>query len=885
MDKRYEVFCLADKFFYESPEHLSERAESEGPQGNRDDDTLSTARRPVPAGWRRSRTGDWLEHRPEQGDFPEQGWKIHVSACLENADRIAAAVWEHCIPRGIPFKFVPARTLLYLRNAKYASRAMSGKFSTLYPSSEDQLHTILTELGEQLAGEAGPYVLTDLRWREGPLYVRYGGFAPRYVPTPDGTLVPAVQNAEGDLVPDRKDPAFHVPDWVTLPEFLRPHLEARSAATVGDLPYRIERALHFSNGGGVYGGTDTRTGERVVLKEGRPHAGLAADRADAVARLEREKAALEALEGLECAPGVRDWFTLDGHRFLVMDHLPGQTLNSFFAQRHPLLTADPDPEAVAGYTRWALRVHRLVEEAVAAVHGRGIVFNDLHMYNIMVAPDEQSVALLDFEAAGRAVDNPRQIVAHPGFMAPPGRTGFAVDQYALACLRLALFIPMTTVLGIDRGKAAHLAEIAAAQFPDVPAEFLAEAVATIEGEDGPEPSRTRRTRRHLPAEPADWPRSRDAMAGAILASATPERDDRLFPGDITQFGPGGGLGLAHGAAGVLHALAETGAAPYPDGEEWLLRRTDPPPRGTPLGLYDGLLGAACVLDRLGHTKRAVALAGIVTDEHENWRRLGPALHGGLAGIGLALDHLADTTGETAFRDGAARALELLAAPRTPADGNADSAKARAGLLHGSSGEALFFLRLHARTGDTALREAAAGALRADLARCVRDGAGTLLVDEGRRLMPYLGEGSVGIAAVLDEYARHAPLDDDLAGARAAVLPAAKVRYCAQPGLFRGRAGLLLHLARTATPGVTPADLAAQLDGLSWYGIDHRGRLAFPGEQMMRLSMDLATGTAGCLLAAGAAAAALHDPYGGHHPALPFLPSPADGSETGPLAGS
>ena len=64
------------------------------------------------------------------------------------------------------------------------------------------------------------------------------------------------------------------------------------------------------------------------------------------------------------------------------------------------------------------------------------------------------------------------------------------------------------------------------------------------------------------------------MVRAILASATPEREDRLFPGDVAQFGDGGGLGLAHGAAGVLYALAETGAERYEAGEEWLLSHTD-----------------------------------------------------------------------------------------------------------------------------------------------------------------------------------------------------------------------------------------------------------------------------------------------------------------------
>lgn len=73
-------------------------------------------------------------------------------------------------------------------------------------------------------------------------------------------LVPALVRPDGTLVPDRRDPRFSVPDWVFLPAFLQPHLAARASSTVADSPYRIERALHFSNGGGVYAATDRRTG-------------------------------------------------------------------------------------------------------------------------------------------------------------------------------------------------------------------------------------------------------------------------------------------------------------------------------------------------------------------------------------------------------------------------------------------------------------------------------------------------------------------------------------------------------------------------------------------------------------------------------------------------
>ncbi|WP_406193554.1 class III lanthionine synthetase LanKC [Streptomyces sp. NBC_01017] len=887
MDKRYEVYALADRHFYETPDRLSV-----GTQGAAR--PYEAARDEVPEGWKAARIGDWLtltplgpDGAPVQG--PAQGWKIHASATLANAEKIARIVWDYCVPRGIPFKFVPGPQLLHLRNAKYAGRDSSGKFVTVYPADEEQLHTVLCELGRLLEGFEGPYVLTDLRWDDGPLYVRYGAFARLFVVDDRGSLVPAVRDGEGQLVPDRRAPSFQVPDWVTLPAFLAPQLAARNTTTVGELPYRIEKALHFSNGGGVYAGTDTRDGRKVVLKEGRPHAGLAADGADAVTRLERERQALEQLAGTGVVPEVRDWFLLGEHRFLVMDFVEGRPLNSFFAERHPLIGPDPDPRAVADYTAWALRIHRAVERAVEAVHARGIVFNDLHVFNIMVAPDEESVSLLDFEAAAPVGENGRQVVAHPGFLAPADRRGVDVDRYALACLRLAMFLPITSLFVVDRDKAAHLADVIAGQFPDVPREFLDAAVAEIcRDVAGPErAAHTARARSASFVEPGDWPYSRDSMVKALLASATPEREDRLFPGDVAQFSDGGGLGLAHGAAGVLYALAATGAERYDEGERWLLDRTDPPPVGTPLGLYDGLAGVAHVLDMLGHRQRALDLIDTVL--RERWQRLSSDLRGGLAGLGLVLGGLADATGEPELRERAAEAADILVGRLTapPPSG----ARPRAGLLRGASGPALFLLRQYERTGDRRLLDAAGEALRQDLACCVEQKGGALEVDEGWRTMPYLGDGSVGVGMVVDDYLAHAAGSeggrserdsgvgiDAFEQARAGILTAATSRFYAQPGLFQGRAGMILHLSRTTAPGADADRLAGQIAGLGWYAMSYQGQLAFPGHQMMRLSMDLGTGTAGCLLALGSALGA--DAASAAPAHLPFLPPPTRHPERG-----
>ncbi|MFE3251662.1 class III lanthionine synthetase LanKC [Streptomyces sp. NPDC059209] len=890
MNKGYAVFCDADRQFYDSPHHLSPAGETTGTAESAGTSSAGTgewyeaARRPVPDGWQRHHSGDWLAFRPVEHELPAQGWKIHVSACLDNAESILDRTAAYCVERRIAFKFVPSRYLLHTRNAKYADRGASGKFITIYPADDEQFGRIAGELDAILAGEPGPYILSDLRWNAGPVHVRYGSFTRRDCYA-DGMLRPAIENAEGKLVPDPRGPVFRTPDWITPPDVLRPHLEARAATTVASSPYVVEQALHFSNGGGVYVGRDSRTGEKVVLKEARPHAGLAADGADAVTRLTRERNALEKLSGLACTPEVLDTFELGGHHFLVLEFVEGRPLNTFFARRHPLIDADPGEQRLAEYTEWAMRVYGLVEEAVQAVHARGIVFNDLHLFNIMVSEDESSVVLLDFEAAAPAADNGRQTVANPAFVAPAGRRGLDVDRYALACLRLALFIPLTSLFAIDRGKAAHLADVVAREFP-VDRGFLDEAVAEIVREPGraastgagaststsvasaetaprtPEPATSGP---YLPAEPADWPHSRDSMVRAILASATPERDDRYFPGDIAQFATtGGGLSFGYGAAGVLYALAESGADPCPRAEEWLLERTKQPESGTPLGFYDGLAGISWTLHRLGHPHRALELAELTL--RQPWDELPADLHGGAAGLGLALDALGAATGESGLADAATRCAQLAARSLDTAPGAtaADSTR-RAGLLYGGAGTALLFIRLYERTGDTGLLDLAAKALHNDLDRCVQSAGGTLQVDEGWRTMPYLGAGSVGIGMVLDDYLAHRG-EERFERARGDIVRAAQATFYAQPGLFRGAAGMVLHLSRTSVtgPGTEPADIARQMGTLAWHALPYQGHLAFPGEQMMRLSMDLATGTAGCLLAVAAAHA--------DAPArLPFLP--------------
>jgi hypothetical protein len=843
----YEPYCLADALFYDSLDR--------GPMEIPD---FSLASGPVPAGWIRYADDSWMYYGPlEEAPLPAQGWKIHVSACLDDAERALAAVWEYCIPRKIAFKFLRSEPVHAMRNSKGAPRGGSGKLVTIYPRDEGQLELVLKELAELLDGIKGAYILSDLRYGEGPLFVRYGGFVERKVLSETGERVLAIEDDKGRLVPDVRGSTFSIPAWTTLPEFLVPHLAARNAVTITDLPYEIEEAVQFSNGGGVYRGRDKRSGDPVILKEARPFAGLDAAGRDAVARLQHERDMLERLAGLDVVPAVRGYFTLGEHHFLVQELVDGNPLQRLLVQRYPLTQATCSAETIAEYTEWALDLLPRVERAVAALHERGVVFDDLQPNNILITGDGRPV-LIDFEVATLAAEGARAALATPAFAAPRDRFGVAVDEYAIACLRLGLFAPqLTTTVQLNRAKAVQLAELITETFP-VPAGMVDDAVQTIMGA---EPGQPRAGQPDAPAdarppEPGrdDWPAVRDALGRAIVASATPERDDRLFPGDVAQFMPGGGVNVAYGAAGVLYALAETGAGRFPEYEAWLRKRALSPESDSGLGFYDGLHGIAYVLDRLGHRQDALDVVDIFL--REEWEQLDLSLFSGLSGAGLNLLHLAEAAGESVFRDLADRIVAICADRLGGPDDVPEisgGTNPRAGLMRGSAGLALLFLRAYEHTGDTALLDKAADALRQDLRRCSRATDSSLQVNEGWRYLPYLDFGSVGIGLVLARYLEHRD-DETFAVALSDIHRVAQIQFFVQSGLLTGRSGIIAALGTGLRPGRTDRDpfIQAQVSGLRWHALPYGGGLAFPGDQLLRLSMDLGTGTAGVLFALGTA---------------------------------
>ncbi|WP_060180523.1 class III lanthionine synthetase LanKC [Streptomyces sp. IMTB 1903] len=870
MIEQRHLYGWADPVFYEAPgEQLGETRK------------FGAAVRDLPDGWTRTARGVWTVLRPPGANLPDQGWKIHVSAVGEDAEDTVSTVSDYCTEHGTAHKFLGGMDLFELFNAKYMPRQGSGKLITVYPADEAELERTLRGLDALLGGRPGPHVLTDLRWNEGPLHVRYGAFRERYLVDERGHRVPALAGPDGTLVPDERKPGCYAPAWVEVPSFLTEQPPA-SGGGLKQHGYRVLRALHFSNGGGVYLAEREADGRTLVLKEARPGAGLDSRGRDAVARLEREGWALERLVGIEGVPELYDRFTVGGHRFLAMEYVDGEMLWLWLATYHPLLFSGSGHAEEADYADRAMALADRVEQLVDAVHERGVVFGDLHPGNILVTEDGR-VGLIDFEAAFPA-DEPagRSALGAQGFMAPDGFHGPAVDHYALAALRAWFLLPLNRLAALSPGRELGWIHAAEQRFGHLLAPGVLKTIterltpprpADAVG-DGPVPPRRARLRRRreellgLPCEVTpggpgtDWDAVRQSLAEGILTGATPHRRDRLFPGDAEQFSTDGAC-FAYGAAGVLWALDAAGRGRYPDHEEWLLERVRDGLHPVP-GFYTGLHGTAHVLAGFGHDEEALWLVGQADANVDRLRD--PGLFRGLSGIGLNLVHLARRYGDDRLLARAAGLADRVAAlvddPALPgAPGTA-----QAGLMRGWSGPALFLIRMYEATGDERHLDRAARALGLDLAGCVPQSNGSLQVaDRGVRTLAYLDVGSGGIALVADELLEHRD-DPALAEAVTGIRRACEAEFVVEPHLLNGRSGLMAvvsRLARRDTEGRARAAVSLHLERLAWHALAHRGHLAFAGEQSYRLSSDLATGSAGILLGITAA-------VDGAAPFLPFF---------------
>lgn len=834
---------------------------------------IAAVERLLPPDWKMVRGSIWMNALPAGVPVPPQGWKIHISATPANATPILATVARVLIPARVPFKFVGNTEMLIMQNGKRWSRGGAGKFITIYPRDQQQCGELLETLYTALIGYRGPYILSDRRYKDsGVVFYRYGGMLNYHRLDITGRRVPVIRAGDDNWVDDERSAYFRLPPTMTDPFATEPEpfADNNGEPTLRNGRYTIESAIVFSNSGGVYIGRDNTTGQQVLIKEARPLTNVSPRGIDAVWLLKKEQRLLELVQDLGIGPKPIDFFQEWEHFYLVEEYLDGIILRVYMARHSLALRIDPDAEAAREFFARYTRTMARVADIVSMLHERHICFTDLSHYNVMVCGDGDGadIRLIDFEGAyEEGVDVPPALYT-PGFapqeVIEEGIARMDDDLYAMGSLMLAALIPINAIMSLDLSAPARFLETFQRDF-HVPQPII-DAIGGLFARKRADRPRAREVARVLRAEydypaptigtyeadHADLETLVQELVKYIVATADPDRDDRLFPADPIVFETNP-MSIAHGAAGVAHALRRiTGSVPD-EVRDWMLRR-ELSHEVYPPGLYSGLAGIAWVMLEMGEADRARKALELART-HPLLRRESDVFYG-IAGWGMTelRFHLHD--GDAKHLEHAEEAGRQLIELHEddPAGWFWRSQKSvSCTFAHGASGIAAFFTYLSLATGKEEYLDVARRALDFVATKTIPipdDGVSWRAREEEPTYTPYWRWGSSGIGMAYLRYmtvvpdAPYWPLFEKLT-------VDCNRKYSIFPGRFFGLSGigeLCLDWAELG-PNRELALLAAKkaLSGTLLYPVQRPKGIAFPGDTLSRVSCDFGTGGAGVAL--------------------------------------
>ncbi|WHY25305.1 class III lanthionine synthetase LanKC [Bacillus velezensis] len=783
----------------------------------------------------------WKFYNNPNHTLKEQGWKIHISATMNNAQDILKVVSQIIFKHQIPFKHIKDKQSLFNMNSKHGNRTSSGKFIAIYPSSDNMFFGLLNELYEELKHyENGPYILNDKSWKDSNIYYRYGAFKNIY--NERGEL--CIKDENGNLIPDNRQPYYKIPEFVSdFDQYLDTKnnlLDTQDVSNFND--YEFQGVLRFNNGGGIYTGIRKSDGKKVVIKEGRPKVGLDGQLNDAIDRLNIEYEALNTLTEVEGVVNVLDYFKAWKHVFLVEEFVEGVTLQSWCAINYPFNIENDKNE----YISKVKKIINSLIETIKLVHSKDVGMGDLQPQNIMITP-ESNVKIIDFEAAS-ALSEENGALQTIGYTNKKNKNHKERDWYALKKVLRFCILPIGPVIDIEESiKKKHDMWIENEFGKDVyqyvvNTENLCDRYLSDTKEKIFKNNYDSEIKKEM-----DMSKVINGLRNSIESNMLP--NSSLIHGDVRQFVmPSGKLNVLTGGTGAALALYRSGNV-NKQVRDWienvLLKKLHV--LNDDIGLFTGRAGIAATLYELGYIEEAMNLFNNLS--YEDMKDI--SLRSGLSGIGLSLislyleednddflvtsEKIADQIENRIIEDDKLSATDFAAVP--------------IGLIDGWSGISLFYAALYSVTKKEKYYVKSKEYIEWDLKHCkVDEETNTLQTydDQNPRLLPYLSGGSIGIGVAI-WYLNYVGNNNLFREELEQIINLNKVRIAYSGGLFDGVGSFLLIPSMTKENNEISQQIELALKKLELFLIRKDDQVLFPGNFSFRLADDYYSGSAGIIL--------------------------------------
>ncbi len=415
--------------------------------------------------WKIRKEGIWFVAYNPRIKLPQQGWKIHISGTILNAEKILKTVVPLLMKEKTVFKFICDSKILGFVNSKNYNRASSGKFITIYPNDEIIFKSLIEKIYILTREFSGPYIFSDKNYRDSKsVFYRYGGFQFKYLINIFGEKIPVISTPSGNLIPDERLPYFFIPEGIKDPfeEAVEKNEEipekVEKLKITLNQHYLIEEAIMFSNKGGVYKAKDLRNNNQMIIKEARPLVDLDYNGNDAINILKKEFRVLNKMQETGFVPKVIDLFQEWEHWFLVMEYIDGVILSNYRAVEGIglILRKNWSYDIIKDFYEKMSKIIEQLVRAISFFHNNGIIIGDVSPNNIIINMETLRIKFIDFEGAYLSEDkyyNYFYPIFTSGFASPEKLRGqtpsYEDDYYALGSLIYSLILPVNETFKFD----------------------------------------------------------------------------------------------------------------------------------------------------------------------------------------------------------------------------------------------------------------------------------------------------------------------------------------------------------------------------------------------------------------------------------------------------
>lgn len=859
MEKNLLLHSFASKYYYDDILYKEESSEFKNLVENI-----------LPDEWTMEKMSMFYSCRGKNNKILSQGWKIHISANLNNCKDILKIVVETAVKNNTLFKFMRDKSLLQLSSEKVYPREASGKFITLYPESTDKFLQILEILYNKLKKFEGPYVLSDKRYKDcSVLYYRYGGFTNNFRVNAEGNNIYTLKDIDDREVDDIRNPYFDIPIKISDPV---KQVQEDNEESYLYTNYLVNSVLHSSNSGGVYKAVRISNNENVIIKEARPYTCMLNNKNDSIFLRKKEYSMLKILQNHNIAPRPIEIFKDWEHIFLVEEYVIGTHLLQFTSQNNIFYRNFEDDNGLNIYIEKILIIFLKLVDIMKIAHENGFIISDLSPRNIVVN-DNLEVKIIDLEACIYLDEKEIYQLSTSGYSEKiKVNNMIKSDLYSLGCIFFSCLINRNEMINLDPAVVVRTLDSLFMDY-SIPKDLKSIIIELMNPQIDERPEltdikfrlekinseiknykRTYQIKNYLDLN-QKYKRVIDECLECIDRIATPHRSDRLFPNTPLVNNP---LNITSGALGNLYALKIVNDINKIEKyREWINKKLDnldvyPP------GLYVGLSGIAWTLleiDEIEKSKQVLSKC----EKHSLFTN-SYGIRIGLSGYGMTLLKFWTKTKENIYLNKAKNIGDKII-KEAKVNMHNDTMYWECmetynpiGYGDGSTGISIFLLYLYLATEDETYLKAGEYALKYDLLQkkpMGESGVYSFPSDDKNlsTLYPYFMKGSAGVISALVRYYK-VTKDEKYVKEINSILPGIHVKYTASPGLFLGLAGLgnAILDCYDFLENDTYLNMAYNIaEGIDLFKVRYKDGVLFPGDFGRKLSTDFGSGTSGIVL--------------------------------------